>query len=256
MDGIPTAAGPATADRDKRSDQIFWERYFAFYDTLNQAIPYREMIEHHAGMLAPESDDLILDAGTGSGNVAMELLARGANVVGVDFCEPALERCRRKAPSGTFAFADLTRSLDFEEGHFDKIACCCVFHVLDRPGQQSAVREFFRVLKPGGRLAVTAFTTGFSAVKVYVETLRRHRTRATLPGTAAFALRHSFNTARILYYVSRIQKGQRTGNHNFLSAADLTALLERAGFCTLPAETVFANQCVATLAVKPAATAP
>ena len=102
----PLAPDQQAAARKKRSAQMFWKRYFAFYDTLNEAAPYRDMIERHAELLQPVANELILDAGTGTGNVAVELLAKKARVIGIDFCEAALEKCRQKAPQAEFRFAD------------------------------------------------------------------------------------------------------------------------------------------------------
>lgn len=242
----------ASADK-KRSAQEFWKRYFSFYDTLNESIPYRRMIERHAELLSPARGELILDAGTGTGNVAVELLGRGARVVGIDFVESALAMCREKAPQGDFRFGDLTRPLEFPAGHFDKVACCCVLHVLDRPAQEFAVREFFRVVKPGGALAVTAFAEGFDPNSVYLDTLRQRRETAGLLDSVFFTLRHSVNTARILYYVWRIRRRERKGEYDFLSAEELSRMLEAAGFEVTHAERTFASQCVTAVATKPPA---
>src|SRR5688572_5817238 len=101
-------------DRKSRILQRFWERYFAFYDTLNESAPYRRMVERHQTLLRPAAGDTILDAGAGTGNVTQVLAVPGARVIGIDFCAPALERCRRKVPTAEFRAGDLTRPLAFE----------------------------------------------------------------------------------------------------------------------------------------------
>jgi ubiquinone/menaquinone biosynthesis C-methylase UbiE len=244
-------ASDRQTSQEKRSAQMFWQRYFNFYDTLNEAIPYRQMIQRQAELLEPSRGELILDAGTGTGNVAVALLAGGARVTGIDFCEPALAMCRQKAPQGDFRFGDLTQRLEFDADHFDKIACCCVLHVLNRSAQEIAVRELFRVLKPGGRIVVTAFAVGFSPIKVFRATVREQRQSNSLLKTTLFVLRYSFNTMRIMYYVSRIKRREKSGEYNFFSANDLLQVLEQAGFADIKIERVFADQCVTALAVKP-----
>jgi ubiquinone/menaquinone biosynthesis C-methylase UbiE len=241
----------ADADAGRRTAQRFWARYFNFYDTLNEAAPYRRMIERHAALLEPAPGELILDAGTGTGNVAVELLKSGARVVGIDFVESALEKCRAKAPAGDFRFGDLTRPLEFAAGHFDKVACCCVLHVLGRDAQGFVVREFFRVVRPGGLVALTAFAEGFNPFTVYRATLgERSRSAGTLEALR-FGLTHSLNTARIMYYVFRIKRREQTGEYNFLTREGLRAMLERAGFEVVLEERTFAGQCVNALARKP-----
>lgn len=248
--GSLAAGDDAAATEQKRSAQKFWQRYFNFYDTLNEAIPYRRMIERQAELLEPQPGELILDAGTGTGNVAAHILPSGAEVIGIDFCEPALALCRRKMPLGDFRFGDLTQPLEFASNHFDKIACCCVLHVLDRRAQEFALRELCRVLKPHGRIVITAFAVGFSPIKVYRETLREQRRLANLGAALFFALRYSFNTARILYYVARIKRREKSGEYNFFSREEMVRMLEAAGFEISRVESTFADQCVTAVAIK------
>jgi len=175
------AALAAEAPSVPRAEQIFWARYFAVYDTLNQSRPYQQMIARQIELLNPQPGDRALDAGTGSGNFAAALVARGAQVTGIDFCVPALALARQKAPTALFQFGDLTRPLPFADGAFDLVACSAVLHVLNRDEQRIAIGELTRVLRPGGRLVITAFAEGFSALHVYFESLRAERQATSLP---------------------------------------------------------------------------
>lgn len=239
------------AAREKRSAQKFWTRYFYFYDTLNESAPYRQMVSGHAHALKPAPGDLILDAGTGTGNVAVILLAGGAGVIGIDFCEQALERCRKKDARGDFRFGDITRPLDFPSDYFDKVSCCNVFQFLSPYHHPFAFAELFRVLKPGGLFAVTVFAAGFSSGRVYRETLLQKRRESSLPKTIAFTIRYSLSTLRILYYVWRIKKRQAKGQYYFFDNDGLRRMLEATGFQILEMQRVFASQCVTVLATKP-----
>jgi ubiquinone/menaquinone biosynthesis C-methylase UbiE len=235
-----------------RSAQSFWKRYFEFYDTLNESIPYREMIERQAELLEASPGDLILDAGTGTGNVAVALLARGARVIGTDFCESALEKCRDKAPAGDFRFADLTEGLEFGSEHFDKVSCTNVFQFLDPKSHAFAVGELFRVLRPGGLLALTVFAAGFNSFSVLRETLRQKRNESGAWLATLFGVRYSVSTIRILYYVWRIKRREKRGDYAFFSKTDLTGLLEQAGFEVVAVKQFFASQCITALVRKPA----
>lgn len=232
--------------------QRFWERYFAFYDTLNEAPPYRRMVVRHAELLAPAAGDVILDAGAGTANVTAVLSVPGARVTGIDFCEPALDRCREKVPTAEFLVADLTQTLPFESGSFDKVACSLVLHYLVPERQRFAVAELRRVLKPGGALAITVFATGFNTWRVYTETLRElHRTDGVL-GAAAIGARYLVNTTRIFYYVWRIKRAEKSGDYRFSTAEELREILEGAGFLVQSIEPTMAGQCWTALAVSPA----
>jgi SAM-dependent methyltransferase len=233
--------------------QLFWKRYFTVYDTLNEARPYRDMIARQLALLDPGPEDVVLDAGTGSGNLAAAIAPRAGQLVGIDFCVPALELARLKAPQATFSFADLTRRLPFENAAFDHVTCSAVLHVLNRAEQRFALAELARVLRPGGRMVVTAFADGFNALSVYAETLRVHRRDEGLAATVAFGLRYSVNTARILAYVRRIQREHRRGAYAYVNEASFTDLLAGAGVTPRHMERTLAGQCLTALAVKEAA---
>jgi SAM-dependent methyltransferase len=210
------------------------------------------MIARQLALLAPRPGDRILDAGTGSGNMAAALAGRGADVVGIDFCEPALPLARQKAPNATFQFGDLTQPLAFPDASFDLVTCSAVLHVLSRDQQRFALRELARVLRPNGRLVVTAFAEGFSALTVYAETLREERRAVGLGATVQFGLRYSANTARVLYYVWRIQRQQRRGAYAYVDEVALRDLLAQSGLEPQTTERTLAGQCVTALATKPA----
>ena len=248
---VPTASdNPAAPNDDARA---FWARYFAVYDTLNQARPYQAMIARQVELAAPSPGDRILDAGTGSGNLAAALSERAADVTGIDFCEPAFDLARRKAPRARFQFGDLTRPLAFPDASFDRITCSAVLHVLSADEQRFAVSELARVLRPGGRLVITAFANGFSALKVYAETLREERRATDLGSTVLFGLRYSWNTIRVLYYVWRIQRQHRRGAYAYVDEGSLRDLLVGAGLESRSFERTLAGQCVTALAVRPGA---
>ena len=251
------ASAPAVSSPEGRAKlQGFWARYFTFYDTLNMAIPYRQMIQQQAVLLEIRPNELVLDAGTGTGNVAVELIGRGARVIGLDFCVPALDICRGKAPGADFRFGDLTQPLEFDSGHFDKVACCCVLHLLERPAQAAAIKELARVLKPGGLLCVTVFAAGFKPIPVWVETLRAQRAAGTLMDTVDFAFRYFWRTLKFLYYVGRIRRQEKSGSYKFVARGDMARYLKDAGLEVRMMDMVFAGQCLTALAYKPAAEGP
>jgi SAM-dependent methyltransferase len=96
----------------------------------------------------------VLDAGCGPGLYAEELAARGADVVAVDASEPMLELARRRLGEAVeVRRADLNLPLPFADGEFDLVVCPLVIHyVRDRT---ASLREFFRVLRPRGRVVLS-----------------------------------------------------------------------------------------------------
>jgi ubiquinone/menaquinone biosynthesis C-methylase UbiE len=104
--------------------------------------------------LEPRGDERVLDAGTGTGALALALAPLVREVVGVDPVPELLELARRHAdefPNVTFLEGDATR-LELESGSFDLAACLRTLHHVARP--ELLVAELVRVTRPGGRILV------------------------------------------------------------------------------------------------------
>ncbi|MGH6777881.1 MAG: methyltransferase domain-containing protein, partial [Bradyrhizobium sp.] len=106
----------------------------------------------------------ILDAGCGSGSMAREIAkaASAAVVVGIDLRDKYIDYARRRAEAEglrnlTFETGDV-RELPFQDGAFDIVWTKYLLQWVTDPIR--AVREFARVLKPGG-LLVSANFDGF-----------------------------------------------------------------------------------------------
>ena len=96
----------------------------------------------------------VLDAGCGPGLYADELLTRGADVVALDGSVGMVELARQRLGlRAQVVHADLSEPLPFESAEFDLIICALVLHHLD--DREACLREFFRVLGPGGRVVLS-----------------------------------------------------------------------------------------------------
>ena len=102
----------------------------------------------------PHAGERVLDAATGTGNVALVAARRHCDVTGVDFVPALVEQARRRAAAeGTkirFIEGDV-QELPFENASFDLVASA--FGVMFAPDQRRAAKELARVCRPGGRLA-------------------------------------------------------------------------------------------------------
>jgi SAM-dependent methyltransferase len=109
-----------------------------------------------------EPDDRVLDMGCGGGRHAFELYRRGAHVVALDMDGDELRdvaamfaALQPEVPSAARAQAvrGNAYALPFADDSFDKIIAAEVLEHL--PEDTRAMSELARVLKPGGRIAVT-----------------------------------------------------------------------------------------------------
>ncbi len=97
--------------------------------------------------------DRVLDLGCGAGRFVAALREAGADAVGVELAEAALERARRNVPGADLRLLDPDGSVPLGHGEVDLVWCSEVLeHV---PDTVALLTEARRVLAPGGRLLVT-----------------------------------------------------------------------------------------------------
>lgn len=102
----------------------------------------------------------LLDAGCGTGTLALELARHGYRVTGIDLSQAMLEVARGKDAEGRVEWrrADVT-ALDLG-ATFDVVTCVAdiLNHLEDLAAWSSALRGFARHLRPGGLLFVDVMT--------------------------------------------------------------------------------------------------
>ena len=100
----------------------------------------------------------VLDAGCGTGRVAIELARRGIDVVGVDLDAAMLDVARGKAPELDWVEASIEH-VDLRR-QFDVVVTAGNVMIFLTPGSEPAVvRNLARHLRPGGRL-ISGFQLG------------------------------------------------------------------------------------------------
>jgi SAM-dependent methyltransferase len=108
----------------------------------------------------------VLDACCGTGASALpaaHAVGPTGHVLGLDLAEPALALARAKAreqglANAEFRVGDIART-GLEDGAFD--AVICVFGIFFLDDMDAGVAELWRLVRPGGRLAVTVWGPGF-----------------------------------------------------------------------------------------------
>ncbi len=122
-------------------------------------------VEFLVEALRLEAGDRVLDIGCGPGRHSLALARRGFEVVGVDRSVEfvALARAGAKGLPATFEVLDV-RDLAFED-EFDAAICLCQggFGLLRGEEDQALIRRFAAALRPGGLIALSAFSAYFAA---------------------------------------------------------------------------------------------
>lgn len=104
----------------------------------------------------------VLDAATGTGiaaEAAVALVGPGGHVTATDASPAMIDRARQRLanlPNTSVGVAD-GESLGFDDGSFDAVLCSLGLMFFKNPAR--GLSEFHRVLRPGGRAAVSVLTT-------------------------------------------------------------------------------------------------
>lgn len=114
--------------------------------------------------------DRVLDAGSGPGRFALELVRIGADVVALDLSPGQLEQLQRRLPDVETHVGDVTDLSRFADGSFDVTVCFGgpLSYVMDRG--EDALAELVRVTRPGGLVLVSVMSLAGTLVH-YIEIL-------------------------------------------------------------------------------------
>ena len=141
------------ADAFNAFEAAGWERQVAGYEDFFVPITTR-LIRPLLDAAGVAGGSRMLDVATGPGYVAAGAAERGASVIGIDIAEGMLALARRLHPQLEFHRGDAA-ALSFEDASFDAVVANFVLLHVGRP--ELIATEFARVLRPGGRVALTVW---------------------------------------------------------------------------------------------------
>jgi SAM-dependent methyltransferase len=130
-----------------------WTRKAKTYDRLTGRATARLVVPllEAAGV---QSGTRVLDVACGPGHIAAAAAAKGAVPVGLDVAEGMVAVARARYTEIEFQRGDAER-IPFADASFDAVVAGFVVNHLPRP--ERALGEFARVVRPGGRVAVTVW---------------------------------------------------------------------------------------------------
>jgi len=95
----------------------------------------------------------VLDVGCAGGRDCEVLVQKGLEVVGIDLVAAFLKEAEKLAPRARFVKMDLL-DLRFPANYFDAIWANAVLHHFSKKDLPAIFKDFYKVLKPGGKLYV------------------------------------------------------------------------------------------------------
>lgn len=137
-----------------------WDDHVSVYETIFERLT-NDLGARALSQLKLRMAEKVLDVGAGTGGTALLAAATGAHVYAIDASEGMVKRiaarsAHRSAGGSIRAEVMDGTALTFKNGYFD--AAISIFGVILFPDAEAGMREIFRVLKPGGRVAIVTWT--------------------------------------------------------------------------------------------------
>ncbi len=184
-------------------------------------------------MASVTSSDVVADIACGTGDLSVAFRrAKPKRVIGIDFCHAMLQgACGKADPADgramSFYEGDALR-LPLQNQSVDVISIA--FGIRNVSDWGKAVEEFYRVLRPGGRLIILEFS---------------------LPAHPVLRAGYNFYFRRILPRTATLISGDKTGAYQylpesvntFISPDQLTQRMKTAGFADVIARSLTAGIC-------------
>ena len=146
---------------NKQQVQQLFDSLAAVYDSpATRFFPF--CADRLLSYVKPRPGTKVLDVATGTGAVAIpfaQAIGPGGRVTAVDLSAEMLNRAEANIRKMALANVDLhdmdVERLDFRGNYFHYVVCSYGLFFL--PDMPRALREWVRVLRPGGKLAITSF---------------------------------------------------------------------------------------------------
>ncbi|HMM82828.1 MAG TPA: bifunctional demethylmenaquinone methyltransferase/2-methoxy-6-polyprenyl-1,4-benzoquinol methylase UbiE [Terrimesophilobacter sp.] len=150
----------ATADLNKQPEEVaaMFDEVARKYDRTNAVLSVGNSWLwrfHTVRAIAPQAGERVLDIAAGTGTSSAAIARSGAEVVAVDFSPGMIEVGRARHPKIEFVEAD-AMALPFKANEFDAVTISFGLRNVEDP--RVALKEMYRVVKPGGRIVVCEFS--------------------------------------------------------------------------------------------------
>ena len=181
----------------------------------------RSVFNRLAAMSGAGPGHQILDIGCGTGyltRLLAPLVGPEGRVTGVDPSHAMIGHSGHRAPGNCSYQVGEGQALPFPDASFDIVVSSLAVHHMPASARGAAVKEMFRVLRPGGRLLIAEFRPPVNPIAAHlVAILVGPAMRPTMPELlaelvpgAGFRIESTGTVGSVLYYVKGVRPLEAT----------------------------------------------
>jgi ubiquinone/menaquinone biosynthesis C-methylase UbiE len=166
-----------TEDKSRRKwdESKFWSNVAPGYDDwIKRAFEDQYRVNRPKFRSYMQPDDVVLEIGCGTGDIAFFIADKCKKVVGIDISVEMIKVANAKKNEVREKNIDFHEAdayyLPFDDSSFDKVLCCNVLQTMKQP--ERAIAQGLRVLKPGGEYISITYCFGDSKLTEYLKLAR------------------------------------------------------------------------------------
>lgn len=135
-----------------------WDQHVLEAEELANSDGFSRLRDEIVRLARPDSDDVVVDVGAGTGLLTLALAPQVAKVWAVDISPAMLAHLAGKAASAEFANVETAPAnaveLPLADGSASLVVSNYCYHHLSDEDKERGLVEVFRVLQPGGRVVI------------------------------------------------------------------------------------------------------
>lgn len=135
-----------------------WNRHVSDAEEIARGTGFRHLRDRILELAAPQTTDVVVDVGSGTGLLSLELAPQVEQVWAIDISASMVDYLRTKATSAGLQNIDAAVasavSLPLVDAFADLVVSNYCFHHMGERDKRRALQEVMRVLRPGGRLVI------------------------------------------------------------------------------------------------------
>ncbi|MFC1801999.1 class I SAM-dependent methyltransferase [Patescibacteria group bacterium] len=241
-----------------------WGDYATCYDSLNHLIPYQKLQKTITKGLGCLSNQTILNAGCGTGNLEFSLKSIGldktCNIWSLDFSEKMLEIAEQKLSDSCINFLEvnLNKKFPFKDNFFDKVFSINSLYANDVP--EFVLKEFYRVMKINSSLILVTPKLGYQSGLILKEHcgstkpdeywLDMHESEEKEERLTKEAIQDKVVVENMLKIAKYNREIKRMKKFHFFKKEEILNLITKCGFAIKELKLVYTKQCFLITAKK------